>query len=93
MACSKHEPELAIPIPANFTASDRLAYVLSNVDLLVRCKNCGMPGTYTHGRQKAGRRRPRWFRYSDGAERANQRIAELTKWIAALSASRAEQSS
>lgn len=92
MACPKHEPELAVPMPENFNEADRLAYALSNVGLLVRCKNCGMPGTYTHGRQRGGARRPRWFRYPDGAARANQRIADLTKWASALSASRAEQS-
>lgn len=79
--CRKHDPVPAIDLPEGLTQSDRIAFLLSGGDKWVRCKHCGLLGSYTNGRQKGGARRPRWCHPTDGAY-ATERVASLTKWVA-----------
>lgn len=79
--CRKHEPVPAIDLPEELTQSDHIAFLLSGGDKWVRCKHCGIIGSYTNGRQKGGGRRPRWWRHPYDADCAGERVASLTKWV------------
>src|SRR5262245_44192954 len=71
LACRKHEPVAAIVVPTELPEADRLSFILSSGDRWVRC------GAYTDGRQRGGRRRPRWCRSPEGETYAAWRVAEL----------------
>ena len=81
MSCRKHEPEPAITVPDTLSDSAKLSFALWQGSGFVRCRQCGMLGAYTNGRQKAGVSKPRWFRSPDGAKHAEQEIAKWAAWV------------